>query len=54
MARETYGEKQDDALRRHPCVMAYTDFTEGEKVCDHNTSVEMVKLNQKLDIGINK
>ena len=50
----TYGEKRDDALKLHPCLVAYEDLPEEEKVYDRNTSVETLKLILKLGFKINK
>ena len=48
----TYGEKRDDALKLHPCLAAYEDLPEEEKVYDRNTSVETLKLILKLGFRI--
>ena len=40
----TYGEKRDDTLKHHPCLVAYEDLQEEEKVYDRNTSIETLKL----------
>ena len=50
----SYGEKRDDAQKRHPCLIAYEDLREEEKVYDRNTSVETLKLILKLGFTINK
>lgn len=50
----TYGEKRDDALKLHPCLVAYEDLPEEEKVYDRNTSVETLKLILKLGFKISK
>lgn len=50
----TYGEKRDDALKHHPCLVAYEDLPEEEKVYDRNTSVETLKLILKLGFMISK
>lgn len=50
----SYGEKRDDAQKRHPCLIAYEDLPEEEKVYDRNTSVETLKLILKLGFTINK
>ena len=49
-----YGEKRDDALKHHPCLVAYEDLPEEEKVYDRNTSVETLKLILKLGFEISK
>ena len=48
----TYGEKRDDAQKHHPCLVAYEDLPEEEKVYDRNTSVETLKLILKLGFKI--
>ena len=43
----TFGEKRDDTLKHHPCLVAYEDLSEEEKIYDRNTSVETLKLIEK-------
>ena len=50
----TYGEKRDDVLKRHPCLIAYEDLPEEEKVYDRNTSIETLKLILKLGFKISR
>ena len=50
----TFGEKRDDTLKQHPCLIAYEDLPEEEKVYDRNTSVETLKLILKLGFKISK
>lgn len=50
----TYGEKRDDAFKHHPCLIAYEDLPEEEKVYDRNTSMETLKLILKLGFKIRK
>lgn len=50
----TYGEKRDDAKKYHPCLVAYEDLPDEEKVYDRNTSVETLKLILKLGFNICK
>jgi ryanodine receptor 2 len=50
----TYGKKRDDALKHHPCLVAYEDLPEEEKMYDRNTSVETLKLILKLGFKIKK
>lgn len=49
-----YGEKRDDALKKHPCLVAYEDLPEEEKVYDRNTSLATLKLILKLGFKIEK
>lgn len=48
----TYGEQRNDAQKHHPCLIAYEDLPEEEKVYDRNTSVETLKLILKLGFSI--
>ena len=50
----TFGEKRDDVLKHHPCLIAYEDLPEEEKVYDRKTSVETLKLILKLGFMISK
>ena len=50
----TYGEKRDDAKKQHPCLIAYEDLPEEEKMYDRNTSVKTLKLIMKLGFKIEK
>ena len=49
----TFGEKRDDTLKHHPCLVAYEELPEEEKVYDRNTSVQTLKLILKLGFSIN-
>lgn len=50
----SYGEKRDDTKKHHPCLIAYEDLREEEKVFDRNTSLETLKLVLKLGYRIIK
>ena len=50
----TYGDKRDDAKKHHPSLIAYEDLPDEEKIFDRNTSVETLKLIQKLGFKIVK
>ena len=50
----TYGKKRDDVLKQHPCLIAYEDLPEEEKVYDRNTSIETLKLILKLGFKISR
>ena len=50
----TFGEKRDDTLKHHPCLVAYEDLSEEEKIYDRNTSVETLKLILKLGFKMSK
>ena len=49
-----YGKERNDALKTHPCLVAYEELTETEKSYDRNTSVETLKLITKLGFKITK
>ena len=48
----TYGEKRDDQLRKHPCLVPYEELPESEKLYDRNTSQQTLKLIMKLGFRI--
>lgn len=50
----TYGKTRDDVQKHHPCLIAYEDLPEEEKVYDRNTSIETLKLILKLGFTIKK
>lgn len=50
----TYGEKRDDTKKHHPCLVAYENLPEEEKIYDRNTSIETLKLILKLGFIISK
>lgn len=39
-----YGEKRDDDLKTHPCIVPYSDLPEGEKVYDRETARTVMKV----------
>jgi RyR domain len=39
----TLGPKRDDAQKRHPCLVAYSDLPESEKEYDRNAALETLK-----------
>jgi len=49
-----YGDRRDDAEKRHPCLVAYEDLPESEKEYDRATSAETIKLILKLGFEIKK
>ena len=49
-----YGEKRDDVLKQHPCLIPYEELDESEKEYDRNTSIETLKLIIKLGYEIKK
>lgn len=48
----TYGEQRDDANKKHPCLVPYSELSEAEKDYDRRTSQETVKLIIKLGFRI--
>lgn len=50
----TYGEQRDDEKKHHPCLVAYEELSEEEKVYDRNTSISTLKLILKLGFKISK
>ncbi len=50
----TYGEKRDDTLKHHPCLVKYSELSESEKEFDRNTAMETLKLIIKLGYNVNK
>ena len=48
----TYGEKRDDALKHHPCLVPYSELSESEKEYDRNTALETLKLIIKLGYSV--
>lgn len=48
----SYGEKRDDTKKTHPCLVAYEDLPEEEKVYDRETSLGTLKLIMKLGFQI--
>ena len=49
-----YGEKRDDELRLHPCLVSYEQLPEIEKEYDRSTARETLKLIIKLGFAIEK
>lgn len=47
-----YGEKRNDELKTHPCLIPYEDLPEEEKEFDRNTSISTLKLIIKLGFKI--
>lgn len=47
-----YGEKRNDAEKKHPCLVPYEELSEEEKDYDRKTSQETLKLIIKLGFQI--
>jgi len=50
----TFGEKRNDDLKTHPCLIPYEELPEEEKEYDRNTSIGTLKLIMKLGFKISK
>lgn len=50
----TWGEERNDELKHHPCLVAYEELPEEERLYDRNTSIETLKLITKLGFKITK
>ncbi len=50
----TYGEKRDDANKKTPCLMPYSELSDTEKEYDRNTAIETIKLIMALGYKIEK
>ena len=50
----TYGEKRDDTLKKHPCLVPYSELPESEKAYDRNTAIDTLKLIVALGYKIEK
>lgn len=48
----TYGERRDDRLKTHPCLVPYEELPEDEKEYDRNTALGTLKLITKLGFRI--
>jgi len=50
----TYGEKRDDASKKHPDLLPYSALTDGEKEYDRMTALSAIRLIIKLGYRIEK
>ena len=50
----TWGEERSDALKQHPCLVAYENLPEVEKAYDRDTALATLKLICKLGFKIMK
>jgi ryanodine receptor 2 len=50
----TWGEKRDDANKKHPCLVPYAELPDDEKVYDRNTAVSTLKLIISMGFTISK
>lgn len=49
-----YGERRNDELKTHPCLIPYEKLSEEEKEYDRNTSIGTLKLIMKLGFIISQ
>jgi ryanodine receptor 2 len=49
-----YGKERNDALKQHPCLVAYEELPESEREYDRNTAMETLKLICKLGFKISR
>lgn len=50
----SWGPTRDDANKQHPCLIAYEELSDDEKVFDRNSAVETLKLILKNGFKIKK
>ena len=50
----TYGEKRNDTIKTHPCLVPYEELPEIEKAYDRDTALGTLKLICKLGFKISK
>ena len=50
----TYGEHRDDAQRKTPCLVPYSELSEEEKEYDRNTALQTLKMILALGYKIEK
>ncbi len=48
----TYGDKRNDTLKQHPCLVPYEKLSEMEKAYDRDTALSTLKLICKLGYRI--
>ena len=49
-----YGEKRNDELKQHPCLIPYKELPEVEKAYDRDTALGTLRLISKLGFRITK
>ena len=50
----THGETRNDAEKKHPCLVPYSELSDDEKAYDRNTALETLKLIVALGYKIEK
>ena len=49
-----WGEERNDELKHHPCLVAYEELPDEERLYDRDTAIETLKLIMKLGFRITK
>lgn len=49
-----YGPERNDALKQHPCLVAYDELPESEREYDRHTAIETLKLIRSLGFEISR
>lgn len=47
-----YGQVRDEATKRHPCLVPYSDLSESEKDYDRHTAISTLKFVCKIGFKI--
>lgn len=50
----SYGKQRNDATKKHPCLVPYSELSDSEKEYDRNTAMETLKLITKFGYKIVK
>lgn len=50
----TYGPQRDDVQKKHPCLVAYAELPESEKVYDRQVAEAALKVVVKLGYSIRR
>ena len=50
----TWGKERNDELKHHPCLVAYEELPDEERLYDRYTAIETLKLIMKLGFRITK
>lgn len=50
----TYGPERDDKLKKHPCLIPYSELSDSEKQYDRETAINSIKLVLKLGYDLVK
>ena len=50
----TYGPARDDVLKKHPCLVPYSELTDSEREYDRVTAMQTLKLIVALGYSVEK